>query len=266
MTRIVVDVACDPSLPFLLVPVEVNGQGAESFILDTGAARTVLSKEFAATAGITVQRTETIMSAGGPIDVEVGASTTISVGGLEQPRPVTIADMSSIQAAGIDAKGVLGVDYLRSYAVTIDRKSLQLGLSTSIDQPETAAVPIAFTFGSKMPLVLLDAFINDTGPWVVGLDTGAIMSIISPDVQRAADVALHDTASAVGAGGAFEIEIGTARIALGRVQRDVSIGIAPVEHLGMAVGATMSGLIGQDILTDTRLHIDYRSMQLTITE
>lgn len=263
MTHIVVDVTCDPTLPFLLVPVEVNGQSAQAFILDTGAARSVISKEMAATAGIMVERAETIMSAGGPMDVQVGARTTIAVGGLEQPLPVTIADMSAIQAAGIDVNGVLGVDYLRGYAVTIDRKTSQLELSTSGNDAKGA---MTFTLDSKKPLILVDALINDTGPWAVGLDRGAIMSIISPDVQEAAHVAVHDTASAVGAGGALEIGLGTARVALGHLQRDVSIGIAPVEHLGEAVGATISGLIGQDILTHTRVHIDYRSLQLTITD
>ena len=263
MTHIVVDVACDPSLPLLLVPVEVNGQSAQTFILDTGAARSVISKELAAIAEIRVEGTETIMSAGGPMDVQIGAPTTIAVGGLERPLPVTIADTSGIQAAGIDVKGVLGVDYLRSYAVTIDRKTSQLELSTGGHDAKGA---MTFALGSKKPLILLDALVNDTGPWVVGLDTGAIMSIISPDVQEAADVAVHDTAYAVGAGGALEIEIGTACVGLGHLQRDVSVGIAPVEHLGEAVGAAISGLIGQDILTHTRVHIDYRSLLLTITD
>lgn len=97
-------------------PVRINGQGPFDFVVDTGANRTVITRELAAKLGL---------PDAGPADVH-------GVAGVEPANTVTI-DLLEVDAVAtrairaptlgrerLGADGLLGVDVLRGRRVTVD--------------------------------------------------------------------------------------------------------------------------------------------------
>ena len=88
----------------LTVPVMINGKGPFQFVIDTGADRTVISRELAATLGLPAGRKTTLNSISGASKVETVkiASLQVSTNRLEDVRA------ASLSAANLGADGLLG--------------------------------------------------------------------------------------------------------------------------------------------------------------
>lgn len=113
----------DPARPFVLVPAYVNGQGPFEFILDTGASMTMLSTELAKQLRISGGKVEEGMGAGGKMTILVTKAQSLSVGVHEQ-KDIQVGVMDFAVALGKqcggDTKGIIGFNYLKNYAVTVD--------------------------------------------------------------------------------------------------------------------------------------------------
>lgn len=107
----------------LLVPVHVNGQGPFRLVLDTGATLTCLDQEV-------VQRLE-LPPARGVVGVGAGVGSSgqmslvridsVRVGAARAEGMTGCAlDLRHTGAVGLDIDGLLGLDFLRAYRVTID--------------------------------------------------------------------------------------------------------------------------------------------------
>ena len=100
----------------MTVPVMINGKGPFHFVIDTGADRTVISRELAETLGLPAGRKTRLNSMGGSSEVStvkietLQVSTTIS-------RNITAAALS---ARDLGADGLLGVDTLKGLRITLD--------------------------------------------------------------------------------------------------------------------------------------------------
>ncbi|MFO1027282.1 MAG: retroviral-like aspartic protease family protein [Acetobacteraceae bacterium] len=120
----------------ILVPVEVNGVQA-SFILDTGAARSVVTE--AAVQRLGLERDQwvgTTMSGVGGIARRPNAKTrSFSLGGiplmrrtLSRDTSLTVAEIPSTESAGPWVDGLLGRDYLSVFDLDVHVPARRLGL------------------------------------------------------------------------------------------------------------------------------------------
>ncbi|MBO9714214.1 aspartyl protease family protein [Sphingomonas sp.] len=168
----------------LTVPVAVGGQGPYNFIIDTGAERTVVSRELAGTLQL---------APGQPVSmVSMTGTNTVSTVIVPELAITSIGDRHTIVAPALEARnlgasGLLGIDTLSKHMVTIDfetgvmtvRKSERRRPAYSHD-PGEIVVTAKSQFGQ---LIVTDAHYGDTRIQVV-LDTGSQITMGNQAFQR----------------------------------------------------------------------------------
>jgi predicted aspartyl protease len=106
--------------------VKVNGQGPFPFVVDTGANRSVISIELAATLGLPAGPRELLHGVAGE---EMAGSTvaTLKIGSRDQTDTV----LSMLPQQSIGGPGMLGVDGLRDQRLTLDFHAQRLEIEAS---------------------------------------------------------------------------------------------------------------------------------------
>jgi predicted aspartyl protease len=110
----------------LLVPAHLNGTGPHNFILDTGATLTCIDAALADSlklpeppgqigAGFGV-RGGGVLRLASLDSIRLGRATAAGLTGC-------VLDLSQFRTAGVDADGLLGLNFLRSFRVTLDFES-----------------------------------------------------------------------------------------------------------------------------------------------
>jgi predicted aspartyl protease len=108
----------------LLVPVYVNGSGPHGFILDTGATMTCVDASLAERLELPEARGR--LEVGMGIGQEPGALAlvrldSVRVGGATAEGLTGCAlDLGRFRAMGLEAEGLLGLNFLREFRVTLD--------------------------------------------------------------------------------------------------------------------------------------------------
>lgn len=116
----------------LVVPVYINGTGPHDFVLDTGATMTCLDAALVQRLELPDARGQRGVGMGigaGPgalqlvqIDsLRVGAATATEMTGCS-------LDLDQFQAVGLDIAGLLGLNYLQEFRVTLDFRTGRLTL------------------------------------------------------------------------------------------------------------------------------------------
>jgi predicted aspartyl protease len=112
-----------PADAALVVPVHVNGEGPFDFILDTGATITCVADSTAVRLGLQ----ERPMSGG--VGVGVGGTGRLRLATVDSVRlgearaydlPVCLVDLSQTRVLGTEVHGLLGLNFLKPYRVTLD--------------------------------------------------------------------------------------------------------------------------------------------------
>jgi predicted aspartyl protease len=121
-----------PLKPLVLVQVTVNGRDTQEFALDTGCSTTMISPELAKALEIAGVPIPPITTGGGhQVSASVGNLASLVVGdaGIKN-LPVIIADSFSMlnQATGAKFDGIIGYNFLKEFAVTIDYPNGRLSL------------------------------------------------------------------------------------------------------------------------------------------
>ncbi|WP_313536485.1 aspartyl protease family protein [Sphingomonas sp.] len=168
----------------LTVPVAITRQGPYNFIIDTGAERTVVSRELAGRLGL---------AAGGPVHVT-------SMSGRSLAATVIVPDLRiesigtphaivapAFEAANIGAAGLLGIDTLRDHQVTIDFDTATMAVRPSEKRkrgerhgPDEIVVSAKDRFGQ---LIVTDAYYGNVRVQVV-LDTGSQVTMGNDALRR----------------------------------------------------------------------------------
>ncbi len=173
----------------ITLPVEVNGNAA-TFILDTGAERSMVTPEAVQRLGLARdQWVGTTMSGVGGIDRLANASPrSLSLGGIKLVRrtlnhdnSLTVGLLPGQGATGID--GLLGRDYLAPFDLDLDMPAHRLTLYTIRDcagrfLPWTghyASIPISTP---AREAIVVPVLIDDK-PLRAILDTGASSSLLA---------------------------------------------------------------------------------------
>jgi predicted aspartyl protease len=154
----------------IIVPVMVNGRGPFSFVLDTGANRTVVTPQLLATLGLQSAADESVTMNGatGSAVVPTARIERIAAGDVvltRQQLPV-----AGSLAIGID--GILGVDALEEKRVLVDFKTGKIEIRAARHQrpiPGAARISAEWRFGR---LMIIDAYVDRIRVKAV-VDTGS---------------------------------------------------------------------------------------------
>lgn len=106
----------------IIVPVTINGQGPFRLVLDTGATLTCLDETVVARLGLREARGVGMgASVGGRGQVRLVRVDSLSVGAASAAELTACAlDLAHIQDIGIEMDGLLGLNFLQSFQVTLD--------------------------------------------------------------------------------------------------------------------------------------------------
>lgn len=167
----------------MTVPVTIGTSGPFSFLVDTGAERTVISRELASRLALTEGEALRLATISGP-----ATAPSYKVASLAM-TDLTLApfDAPALYGSHIGAAGLLGVDMLQGRRVLIDFRKEEMRISESrrkarpIIRDDDAIVVTARSLGGR--LILSDARIDGRRVDVI-VDTGAQTSIGNLAMQR----------------------------------------------------------------------------------
>lgn len=118
----------------MLVPVYIDGRGPYQLVLDTGATLTCLDSALATELGLREARARVAIGAGvgGSGRLRLVRVDSLRVGAaVAEDLTVCALDLAHIAAVGGDAKGLLGLNVLRNFRVTIDFERSMLRLEAA---------------------------------------------------------------------------------------------------------------------------------------
>lgn len=112
-----------PNDAAIVVPVTVNGRDTLDFVLDTGATMTCIDQTLADSLGLRELRGVIGMGAGagGGGRLRMIEFDSVRVGGVTaRALPGCTLDLSHVQEIGLAADGLLGLNFLKPFRVTLD--------------------------------------------------------------------------------------------------------------------------------------------------
>ncbi len=176
----VIDTGIDRTLR-MTVPVTVDGRGPYAFVVDTGADRTVLSRELADHLDLQAGESATMHTMTGVGEVRTVRVPTLEVGGGRNDD----FNAPALAEANLGAKGLLGIDSLQGRRVVMDFTKGTFTVSPSKVtrekiEPDTIVVTARSRYGQ---LILVDSDIGGL-PITVIVDSGAQNSVGNLALQR----------------------------------------------------------------------------------
>lgn len=115
----------------IFVPVQVNGSGPHSFLVDTGASESFLNTQLASLLGFGSKQHKTNIGAGeSSTNVGSAKGVALSLAGIDLPaESVAVIPLAEIEAEiGFKIDGIVGAELFRRYVVTIGYGAKQLSL------------------------------------------------------------------------------------------------------------------------------------------
>jgi predicted aspartyl protease len=117
----------------LMVPVHINGTGPYDFVLDTGATMTCLDRSLVSRLQLpeaTGQRGVGMGIGDGPGALELVRIDSLRVGDATAMELTGCAlDLDQFRAVGLEVDGLLGLNYLQEFRVTLDFRAGRLTLA-----------------------------------------------------------------------------------------------------------------------------------------
>ena len=165
----------------MTVAVRVSDSGPYRFLVDTGAERTVISRELADHLGLIAGARTRLHSVVGSSDVATVNIPTLQVSAIH----LAIRNAPALGSMHIGADGLLGVDSLVSQRVLFDFKHGVMGISPShraIEPPDGDTI-IVEAHRRHGRLLFTDADVDSHGAVVV-VDTGSQISIGNTALRR----------------------------------------------------------------------------------
>ena len=158
----------------MTVPVEIAGAGPYRFVIDTGAQRSVISRQLARRLGLPAGRRVRLTAMSGTSDVDTVIVPSLSVSTLGGAR----IEAPALEAQHLGAPGILGIDTLQGHALLIDFDRQQMRVSPAGRRPprrerDEIVIEARSLFGQ---LVVTNATVAGRRVRVV-LDTGASVSM-----------------------------------------------------------------------------------------
>ncbi len=168
----------------MTVPVMVNGQGPFQFIIDTGADRSVISRELADKLALPQSGIATLHSMGGVDEVK-----TVRIDKLQvASNIVRNVKAPALWRRHLGADGLLGIDALKNQRIVLDfaaqTMTVEQANTKEVREERDAQGTIIVTAKNRLgQLVLVDADANGQEVWVV-VDTGGQNTVGNTALRR----------------------------------------------------------------------------------
>ena len=250
--------------PFILLPAYVNAKGPFDFVLDTGAAMSILTKDLADKIGVEgTEVKEALGAAGQRIEISLGKVDSLSIG-ESRARDVKVGIIKELPKC-IGALGALGYNYLKEFVLTIDYESKLLTISSSreeTNQPRSnrTYVPLRLATPDR-PILLVDVLVNGREINAFILDTGASQTVISPELAQRMGLSESTAAdSIIGVGGVAQSSVALSiTLSVGEAYlSNINVIVADIfSSLCRAVGAKFDGILGFNFLSRFKIEIDF---------
>ena len=164
----------------MTVAVEVGDSGPYRFLVDTGAERTVISRQLAERLGLVSGIPARIQSVAGGSD-----AATVDIPALRvSSRQFAIANAPTLEADHIGADGMLGVDSLAVSQVLFDFRHGVMEISPSRESGVDEAGTIVVEARRKHGRLMFTHAAIEGRDAVVVIDTGSQISIGNPELRR----------------------------------------------------------------------------------
>ncbi len=163
----------------MTIPVMVNGHGPFSFVVDTGADRTVISRSLATRLRLPAGADVRLHDTAGSAQVHTAVLDSLSFG----ERGVHGVEAAVLEAANIGADGMLGIDSLHDQRVLMDFGARTFAASASQPWAELANAIVVHGRSRFGQLVLVDAQADGQRVFVI-LDSGAQNTLGNAALQR----------------------------------------------------------------------------------
>ncbi|WP_173655802.1 retroviral-like aspartic protease family protein [Sphingomonas turrisvirgatae] len=171
----------------MTVPVSINGSAPQPFVIDTGAERSVISRQFALRLGLAAGPTVRLTTMTGQSNVPTVVIPSLDVGPVRDRRAF---NAPALEARHMGAHGLLGIEQLRRHMVAIDFKSGTISLRPSRsaggrqERRPGDTDEIVVTARSRLgQLIVTEAEFEGTRVTVV-IDTGSQVSMGNLALQR----------------------------------------------------------------------------------
>ena len=111
----------------MLVPVTVNGSRTYAFLLDTGAAVTMLNHRLAKKLGLAATKEEWVYTFAGRVSLSVGRVDSLRIGDFRvDGSEVLIGDLGQLFNHSPEVDGIMGQDILSRFNYLVDRRAASL--------------------------------------------------------------------------------------------------------------------------------------------
>ena len=120
-----------PAETAIVVPVHINGRGPYDFVLDTGATMTCVDTALRNELQLPEDRGRITMGAGiGESGrVQMVSIDSFRVGGARATdMPTCVLDFAHFRTLGVDMHGLIGLNFLKEFRVTVDFERRVIGL------------------------------------------------------------------------------------------------------------------------------------------
>jgi predicted aspartyl protease len=259
--------------PLPTVKVDLGDGKNHVFVLDTGAAETILDPRLADKLGVVpFQDSEKGVFAGGKTAGQRFALLAkLRLGDLTVRRiPVTLLDTTPISAAlgSTPVEGVIGVDILRRFTATLDYPRRRLSLARP--EPQRARTSHGVRFWLAADHYLLAESAIDGRRELALVDTGLAGQGCTAPLSTIAGIGVAEGRETVeGAGGGGAVRAGVfhaATLSLAdKTQTNVSCLFGPFpEQLETSTGARIGLLVSHAFLKAYAVKFDFAAMRLTL--
>jgi predicted aspartyl protease len=168
----------------MTVPVQIAGAGPYRFVIDTGAERTVISRELAGTLNLTPGPPLNVTAMSGRAVVDSVVIPSLSVSSVPEIGQILAPALSGDHLGG---QGLLGIDTLRDHKVLIDfeKETMSIAPSEKRQKRERARMgEIVVRARSLLGQLIVTDAEYEGRPIRVVIDTGSPISVGNTALQR----------------------------------------------------------------------------------
>ncbi|HEY1769344.1 MAG TPA: retroviral-like aspartic protease family protein [Chthoniobacterales bacterium] len=268
----------------IVLTVYVNGH-PESFLVDTGASRTLLANARAAADGVKLTNADSRYGQYAYFKGEtfrVGTVDSLSTGSMNfGAGPIMLFDSNKAKFDYVTRSrlehtgGFLGLDVLMRYKTIINTRTRQLFFLSDPKRPVNLAVAVAQMGFTRLPLhvnehhsLIVDCTLNGTAGHML-IDTGAFFTHINAVTARAVHLPAGSTEATfqdvtgqrhlVDVANVRNLHLGTFALP----EQPIFVTDDPVETAG-GPDEQVFGLLGDDVLAHVHGIIDLTSMSLFV--
>lgn len=265
-----VEVKASIGMGHVNIPVNVNGQGPFTFVLDTGASLTTVGKKLADKLSLEERdgsRTEA-RGVGGGIPVKY-ADVEVGIGNLVFDKDeVCILDFETIFRGLGTREGAFGFTTLKHCTMSLSYKNERFKLHKGTSNRDLDWVP--FEYVNDSHLIGAPVNINGHGPYPFVLDTGAGSTVVTPDFAKKLDLDVQEVEQGIARGLGGDMQLSLANIDKLSVGESVitkeQVAVIDMHKVSPKGKLIENGIIGYNFLKHFEVVIDYPKKRLAFID